>query len=152
MYYDVLGISEYKGFDPIDLVHLQELEISGEGVGKFMTKDNEFPYDWNYGQTVYITFLSAIFGGTIILEGKKTHRWCFRATNYWFLAYFPFSQNYISTCSRCNNFHNGASHAFRAELAFSQCRFVGNSDWYHRSGAFGFHDHSNGVVGFTYLY
>ena len=72
MYYDVLGISEYKGFDPIDLVHLKELEISGETVGKFMTKDNEFPYDWDYGQAVYITFLSAIFGGTIVLEGVTT--------------------------------------------------------------------------------
>lgn len=70
LYYDVLlGISEYKGFDPIDLVHLKELEISGEEVGKFMTKDNEFPYDWNSGQAVYMTFLSAIFGGTIVLEG-----------------------------------------------------------------------------------
>ena len=39
-----------------------------------MTKDHEFPYDWNYGQVVYVTFLSAIFGGTIVLEGKKiTH-------------------------------------------------------------------------------
>ena len=37
-----------------------------------MRKDNEFPYDWNYGQAVYITFLSAIFGGTIVLEGVTT--------------------------------------------------------------------------------
>ena len=63
-----------------------------------MTNYNEFPYDWNYGKAVYITFLSAIFGGTIILEGKKTHVRCFWAEN-WFLAYFPFSQNCTSTCS-----------------------------------------------------
>ena len=67
----MLGISEYKGFDPIDLPHLKQLELSGEEVGHIMTKHKEFPYDWDYGQVVYVTFLSGIFGGTIILEGNK---------------------------------------------------------------------------------
>ncbi len=109
------GISQYKGFDPIDLDHLKKLEISGEEVGKFMTKDHEFPYDWNYGQVVYITFLSAIFGGTIVLEGKKRPI----LVGIRFLACFPISQHCISTCYRRNNFHHGASDAFRAELVFS---------------------------------
>ena len=70
----MVGISQYSGFDPIDLKHLKQLELSGEEIGHFMTKDHEFPYDWNYGQVVYVIFLSAIFGGTIVLEGKKiTH-------------------------------------------------------------------------------
>jgi len=72
LYYDVVGISQYGGFDPIDLKHLKQLELSGEEIGHFMTKDHEFPYDWNYGQVVYVTFLSAIFGGTIVLEGVTT--------------------------------------------------------------------------------
>lgn len=29
---------------------------------------NEFPYDWNVGKVVYITFLSAIFLGSIVME------------------------------------------------------------------------------------
>ena len=66
-----MGISKYGGFDPIDLPQLKELELSGEEVGHLMTEDEEFPYDWGYGEVVYVTFLSAIFGGTIVLEGKK---------------------------------------------------------------------------------
>lgn len=48
---------------------MKKLELSGEDVGLLFTKDNEFPYDWNIGTIVYITFMSAIFGGTIVLEG-----------------------------------------------------------------------------------
>jgi len=72
LYYDLLGISQYGRFDPIDLPHLKELELSGEDVGHFMTANKEFPYDWGYGYIIYITFLSAIFGGTIVLEGVTT--------------------------------------------------------------------------------
>ena len=56
-------------FDPIDLKHLKELELSGEEVGYLLTKDKEFPYDWDNGEIVYIIFLSVIFSGTIVLEG-----------------------------------------------------------------------------------
>ncbi len=71
LYYDLLGISQYGRFDPIDLPHLKQLELSGEDVGHFMTKSKEFPYDWGCGHIIYVTFLSAIFGGTIVLEGKE---------------------------------------------------------------------------------
>ena len=64
----MLGISEYRRFDPIDTAHLKELELSGEEVGDLLTNDKEFPYDWGYGELAYITFLSAIFSGTIVLE------------------------------------------------------------------------------------
>ena len=67
----MLGISTYDGFDPIDLPHLKKLELSGEDIGHYLTKDKEFPYEWGYGQIVYITFLSVIFSGTIVLEGTK---------------------------------------------------------------------------------
>lgn len=67
----MLGISTYGQFDPIDTAHLKRLELSGEEVGHLLTKDKEFPYDWGYGDIVYITFLSAIFSGTIVLEGTN---------------------------------------------------------------------------------
>jgi len=72
LYYDILGISTYWKFDPIDIDHLKELELSGAEVGKMFTKDKEFPYDWGKGEIVYIVFLSVIFSGTIILEGVTT--------------------------------------------------------------------------------
>ena len=67
MYYDILGISHYGQFDPITDAKLKELEISGESLGHLY--DDEFPYDWGYGSIIYITFLSLIFSGTIVLEG-----------------------------------------------------------------------------------
>ena len=38
---------------------------------KHSLKHSEFPYDWNAGEYVYITALSAIFIGTIIMEVCK---------------------------------------------------------------------------------
>jgi hypothetical protein len=72
MYYDLMGISQYGGFDPDGTVNIQELEIGGDQVGSIMTKEKEFPYDWSHGIPVYITFLSIVFVGTIILEGVDT--------------------------------------------------------------------------------
>jgi len=72
LYYDILGISTYWKFDPIDIDHLKELELSGAEVGHLFTKDKEFPYDWGKGEIVYIVFLSVIFSGTIVLEGVTT--------------------------------------------------------------------------------
>lgn len=69
LYYDILGISTYGSFDPHDVKHLKELEISGEEVGYLLIKNKEFPYDWDSGEIVYIIFLSVIFSGTIVLEG-----------------------------------------------------------------------------------
>ena len=33
---------------------------------------DEFPYDWGVGRLIYLIFLSAIFIGSIILEGVNT--------------------------------------------------------------------------------
>jgi hypothetical protein len=71
MYYDAVGVSEYGRVDP-DSTDLKHLELDGEFVGNLFTKANEFPYDWGYGHIQYIFFLSAIFMGTIILEGVDT--------------------------------------------------------------------------------
>mmetsp|Transcript_30028 Transcript_30028/g.72886 ORF Transcript_30028/g.72886 Transcript_30028/m.72886 type:complete len:592 (-) Transcript_30028:1207-2982(-) len=72
MYYDLKGISEYGAFDPDGTVNIQQLIIDGEQVGSILTKKREFPYDWECGVPVYITFLSVVFMGTIILEGVDT--------------------------------------------------------------------------------
>ena len=72
MYFDLKGISEYGAFDPNGTVDIEQLVINGEQLGNILTKKREFPYDWEYGVPVYITFLSIVFMGTIILEGVDT--------------------------------------------------------------------------------
>lgn len=72
LYYDIVGISEYGDVDPDYTTDLKHLELSGVLVGRLFTLKDEFPYDWGYGPIVYIVFLSAIFMGTIILEGVDT--------------------------------------------------------------------------------
>ena len=52
--------------NPTDIV------IAGEDLTKVLNKHNEVPYDWGAGRPVYLTFLSAFFLGTIILEGVDT--------------------------------------------------------------------------------
>jgi hypothetical protein len=69
MYYDILGVSAYGNVDPEDTADLTHLEIFGEDVGQLLTKRMEFPYDWDSGKIIYVVFLSAVFMGTIILEG-----------------------------------------------------------------------------------
>jgi len=49
-----------------------DIEIGGTSITKVLNKENEVPYDWGRGRVVYITFLSAVFMGTIILEGVDT--------------------------------------------------------------------------------
>jgi hypothetical protein len=71
LYYDISGITQYGNVDP-DTTDLKHLELSGVIIGRLFTRENEFPYDWGYGHIVYIFFLSAIFMGTIILEGVDT--------------------------------------------------------------------------------
>lgn len=72
MYYDLLGVSTYRDVDPLNTTDLSHLELGGERVGSLFTKQKEFPYDWSYGPAIYITFLSIIFMGTIVLEGVDT--------------------------------------------------------------------------------
>ena len=68
----MMGISEYWALDPKDASNLKHLQISGAKVGNMLTDKQEFPYDWESGSIVYIIFLSAIFMGTVILEGVDT--------------------------------------------------------------------------------
>lgn len=49
-----------------------DISVGGQSLTSFVNKYNEIPYDWGAGLIVYITFLSAIFMGTIILEGVDT--------------------------------------------------------------------------------
>jgi MFS family permease len=72
LYYDLLGVSTYGELDPGNYTHLTSLELGGESVGHILTSQHEFPYDWNYGPAIYITFLCIIFMGTIVLEGVDT--------------------------------------------------------------------------------
>ena len=70
LYYDVLGLSQYGDFDPVNATDLHSLEILGEVVD--MTPKQEFPYNWTHGRAIYTTFLCVIFMGTIVLEGVDT--------------------------------------------------------------------------------
>ncbi|KAL3924821.1 MAG: hypothetical protein SGILL_000806 [Bacillariaceae sp.] len=70
LYFDVLGVSTYGGFDPIDITEMHSLELGGETVD--LTPKDEFPYDWGIGRPIYTTFLCVIFMGTIVLEGVDT--------------------------------------------------------------------------------
>lgn len=54
------------------LVNATDIEIGGTSISKVLNKENEVPYDWGAGKPVYITFLSAVFMGTIMLEGVDT--------------------------------------------------------------------------------
>jgi hypothetical protein len=156
----VLGISEYRRFDPIDTAHLKELELSGEEVGDLLTNDKEFPYDWGYGELAYITFLSAIFSGTIVLEGTY-ERTKLRIMDGWMDPHVVFETDFDDRISnrifvwffyRCDNFDYGAGHAFGAQRFFSQRWIVRNFDWYPRAGVFGFDDYVFCVSRYPYLY
>jgi len=75
LWYDILGLgvefvdSVYNNDTTVDEV---DIEIGGKKVGELLNSKKEFPYDWGAGDAVYIIFLSAIFCGTIILEGVDT--------------------------------------------------------------------------------
>jgi hypothetical protein len=49
-----------------------DIEISGLSLVEILNEEDEVPYDWGAGRPVYLIFLSAIFLGTIILEGVDT--------------------------------------------------------------------------------
>lgn len=48
------------------------IAIDGKDILHFLNHEREVPYDWGAGQPVYLVFLSAIFMGTIVLEGVDT--------------------------------------------------------------------------------
>eukprot|EP00977_Amphora_coffeiformis_P015997 scaffold4833_cov233-Amphora_coffeaeformis.AAC.32 len=48
------------------------IAIGGKDIMEVLNEQQEVPYDWGAGRPVYLTFLCAIFMGTIILEGVDT--------------------------------------------------------------------------------
>lgn len=59
----------------IILDHIKEkgpAAIQMNAIIKGALHHDEFPYDWGIGRVIYVTFLSAIFIGSIILEGVNT--------------------------------------------------------------------------------
>jgi hypothetical protein len=70
LYYDIIGVAEHGGFDPVNATDLSSLEIGGGVVD--LTPKHEIPYNWSYGRAIYTTFLCVIFMGTIVLEGVDT--------------------------------------------------------------------------------
>lgn len=77
--FDVIGVA----IDAVDPEHLStnftnsgkghlDISVGGQSIMTFLNKEKEVPYDWGAGVYVYIIFLSAIFMGTIILEGVDT--------------------------------------------------------------------------------
>lgn len=123
LYYDILGISTYGSFDPHDVKHLKELEISGEEVGYLLIKNKEFPYDWDSGEIVYIIFLSVIFSGTIVLEG--TYLRLGGSNEISFIRKIKknrkeSNQQVSNSLYRCGDFDHGSSHSFKAQRVLHQ--------------------------------
>jgi hypothetical protein len=77
----LFGILNYDGFVYDVIGNLDEfteserpkqVSVGGTTIVSLLNKRDEFPYDWGFGPYVYIVFLSAVFVGTIILEGVDT--------------------------------------------------------------------------------
>lgn len=72
--FDIMGVAAeavdsslaVNGTDSVDI------SIGGTSISSFLNKHQEIPYNWGIGTVTYITFLSAVFMGTIILEGVDT--------------------------------------------------------------------------------
>lgn len=68
--FDIMGVAA-EAVDPTG-TNTTDIYIGGESVSSFLNKEKEVPYNWGIGSVTYITFLSAVFMGTIILEGVDT--------------------------------------------------------------------------------
>lgn len=70
----LVAILNFEGllYDIIGNVDGENAEIDGTSITSLLNKEKEFLYDWGSGKYVYVTFLSAIFMGTIVLEGVDT--------------------------------------------------------------------------------
>lgn len=51
---------------------IADTKIGNERIGDMLTEKGEFPYEFGAGPYIYISFLSAIFLGTIVMEGVDT--------------------------------------------------------------------------------
>ena len=70
--YAVTAVDDSNTFHPNNATHQTDIVIAGNDLTHILNKHHEVPYDWGAGKPVYLTFLSAIFLGTIILEGVDT--------------------------------------------------------------------------------
>lgn len=52
--------------------HHTDIAIGGKDITKVLNHYHEVPYNWGHGRPIYLVFLSAIFLGTIVLEGVDT--------------------------------------------------------------------------------
>jgi hypothetical protein len=68
LFYDIFGMFD----ESVAGEKVQHISIGGAPVQTILNKEHEFPYDWDIGAVIYIVFLSAVFMGTIILEGVDT--------------------------------------------------------------------------------
>ena len=55
-----------------DAQNRTNIAVAGQDLAFVLNKKKEVPYDWGAGRPIYLTFLSAIFLGTIVLEGVDT--------------------------------------------------------------------------------
>ena len=72
MYFDVAGFLDAQDYEKADK---HNALIAGEELDHVLTPKGEFLYDFGFGRSgtvVYVTFLSAVFMGTIVLEGVDT--------------------------------------------------------------------------------
>lgn len=68
LYYDIAGFIDSRNFENAT----KHDYIAGEQLGQVLTPTHEFLYDFGSGPVVYVVFLSAVFMGTIVLEGVDT--------------------------------------------------------------------------------
>ena len=70
----MVGILNLEGLilDVVGNVEGEDASFDGWQLRSYLNKKGEFFYDWRLGRYVYIFFLSAIFMGTIVLEGVDT--------------------------------------------------------------------------------
>jgi hypothetical protein len=68
MYFDIAGFLAEKDYDKAS----KHDTIAGEELEEVLTPEGEFLYDFGSGPVVYVIFLSAVFMGTIVLEGVDT--------------------------------------------------------------------------------
>ena len=99
--FSIFAICNYEGL-VLDLVGgiLKHVHFRGEmadklkDIVKHSSKHGEFPYDWNAGVFVYISALSAIFIGAIIMEVSSLV--CSPTLYFCFEVFYKFISHFIS--------------------------------------------------------
>lgn len=71
VYYDIVGSFAVANIDMSNFT-IFDTKIGEERIGDLLTNKNEFPYEFDAGPYIYISFMSAIFIGTIVMEGVDT--------------------------------------------------------------------------------